>query len=383
MAPRTIAHVGKVKIKLNGRDHVYYLAWPNPSGGKQLLESTGHRATNDRQRAGESIPTVVKDLARKKLDQLTQPATGHHGQPAGVSISEALGEGIKRGCEGREDRKKQVYDQGDYFADWLEQYRPHIRYWVQVTPAVVQDYIEYHHKRGLKSKTLQHYISPITITANWFHFHVDPWLYPELRVRSEYLKKTKPKKQYLALEPALALLKVADAAENRGVYHTILLGCFAGLNIMETIRLTQENFDHAEGVLVINESKNQFRERAIPLLPMVADKVKDFAQVRKTNGDPASLLSIVQAMRTVINRASKAYPVHAEAFNSINPKDVRKTFVNLCREAKITGENIGAYVGHRPVGTTNTAYNEIEAIEHLRKTVIRPLDRYLKKQLKQ
>jgi len=377
MAPRTLTQIGKVKIKLNGRDGIYFLAWPNPHGGPQVLESTGHKASNERQLSGESIPVVVKELARKKLDEITQ--SGYADRIlTGIPVLMAFADPIKR-SKGAEDRKTQLFNFADYFHNWLEVHKPYIKFWREITPSVIHDYIEYQHERGLKPKTLKHYLSPISITANYWSAE-NPDLYRPLKIISPHLQeKRKPAKHYLTLKQAQLLLIEADKAANRGVYHTILLGCFAGLNIMEILRLSPDNFDLATCTLTITESKNQFRERTIPLLPMVAKNLKDFQRVAKATGEPATLLSIVQAVKVVIQWAAKAHPDHAAAFNAINPKDIRKTFVNVCREAGISGELIGAYVGHRPTSITNQVYNDLQHVEHMRDNVIKPLEKHIKK----
>jgi len=375
MTPRTIHRIGKIKIKINPRDWTYFVHYPNPQGGKPILESTGHKATTQAQRNGDSIPAPVKKIADARFNQLITGTTPKQKQNR-ITISQAFTEAIKRSMAGAEHRKNLISSSG-YFADWLELNHHEILYWDQITPRIILDYVDAKAESGVGPKTLRHYVSVITMTAAYWARN-EPENYREFKIISPHMKvKSKPEKNYLNLEQLQLLLKLCSESKNQSYYYAVLMGGFAGLNIKEVISLKRESFSGEFKTVTISEGKTAYRERSIPLLAFVTENVKGFQPLTRSTGGPAGYDTIGKGLRKLLNKAAILHKEHAQAFLSCDPKDMRKSFANLCVTAKVSRENLGYYIGHARKHMTDRVYAEYESHEYLQSQVLDPIEAML------
>lgn len=383
MSLKRVAEIGEVFIKIQSRDSRYYLSYPD-SSGRRITKSTGIKAETARQLEGGPPPAAVIKMARDVkeikgskystvLDSLKSPLIGD-------AINKAIAH-----SRGKEERRADLKRFRDYFLDWLLECRPRLKHWEQVTGVVVMDYLEYQHSRGVGPKSLKHYIGVLTMTASYWN-RLEPARYHPLRINSGYLvSEEPPEKHYLNSDQTMRLWGCANVRRNRAIPRLVVLGCFAGCNIKEIIRLQARDFDPATGLLHITRSKNKYRRRTIPLLPMVREwlaaelqgMAPDAMIVTNAQGFEATHHSAGLSLRRLLNSVSKDFK--DPAFSDMDPKDIRKTFINLCLEADVALSDIGAYAGHGPTSMTDRHYADTVRPDRLQRVVILPLASYLER----
>lgn len=382
MSLKTITKVGTVYIKIQSRDDRYYLVYRD-STGKPISKSTGIKAETARQLAGGPPPAGVMAMARDIRDILGSRFANVLDRLEGPFIGDAINKAIDHAKAKTEERRADLKRFRDYFVDWVLENKPHLSRWDQVTGEIVLDYVKYHHGRGVKPKSLQHYISILTLTANHWH-SLDSSRYHPLRVKSRYLDIDEPpEKQYLTASQTFHLLGCAYLRRNRAIPRAVMLGCFAGCNIKEIIRIQVRDVDLDAGTLSIRESKNKYRRRTIPLIPIlqawlaaeIHGQPADQYLVTNTQGFRATHHSVGLSLRRLLN--SVAQDFNEPAFKHLAPKDIRKTFVNLCVAADVALSDIAAYVGHGPAGMTGKHYADMMQPDRLQRTVTEPLQVYL------
>lgn len=343
--------------------------------------------------AGEAIPHEVRKRAGRKDAELSRPGISYQPRAGGPTIAEAMSEAIDRGRSKSDAWLVNLKATANYFGDFIELRYPELVHWEQIRPSHAYAYIEFQSANGVSAKTLRHYTTIITSTAKYWN-NEDPDRFRLIRLTHPLLtQKRKVPKKYLSPRQLALLLQYARQSENPGVLPAVMLGGYGGLNLAEIVRLDPSSFNHQAGTLTIRESKNEFRPRTIPLLPLVRAWAPGFRTIQKVNGEPATDDTLGKAVRRVMDRISRdlraraadcpcdaqknALEADAAAFDNVAPRNLRTTFINFCVGALIREEAIAAYVGHRHSLVTGEHYADFNQVGYLRALVLDPLQQYL------
>ncbi len=382
MTLRTVEKIGAVTIRIQSSDKRYYLVYRD-TAGKRLSKSTGIKAETEKQLAGITLPDEVKKMARELRDILGSRFSHVMDRMDGDLIGDAIRKAITHARAKTDDRRADLRRFEKYFINWLEGDGPNISYWEKVTGAVAQDYVKFLHDQGLKPKSIRHYIGVLTMTAK-NQARSDPRRYYPLVIQSGFLTdESTPEKNYINADQVALLWGCANMRVNRAIPRAVVLGCLVGCNIKEIIRLRVGDFDFTSNMLSIKLSKNKYRARSIPILPAVsawmAAELSRMAPealvVTNTEGFDATHHSVGLSLRRLLNSVAADFDIPAYA--DMDPKDVRKTFVNLCVKADVALSDYGAYIGHAPAGMTDKHYAELMDPDRLRRVVINRLALFL------
>lgn len=310
------------------------------------------------------------------------------------TIGEAMHEALKRGRAKSEAWQKNLENAASYFVGFMDLKHPEVQFWHQVSARHVYAYIEDQAGSGVASKTLKHYLTPILSTARYWH-NENPGLYQNFSITHPALAAPREiRKRYLSPAQMARLLDEAGKSANPGVYAAVMLGGYAGLNLAEIVRLDASSFDLEASTLRIEVSKNEFRPRTIPLLPIVAAWAPEFRPTVQVGGKPATNDSLGKAVRRVLNKIVRDIEseadglvgaeremllAEAKAFDELQPRDLRKSFANFCRAARVRQEATAAYLGHRQEIMTGLHYADFGELQYLREMVVAPVHEYLSK----
>ena len=337
--------------------------------GRKVIESVN---TTDIRHARKVAGARVDELQR--VADLSQ-VVGR--KDVGQAITEAI-EGYSRArSQGHRDNLEAW---GNRFLAWLvSTYRRPVVYWEEVTPSMLRAYIDSMAREGLSGQTILHYIKPMTLASRYME-ELDPDHYRPLRVRHPALKRAKPRKNYLTRAQIEALIQIAraetpEAARDRRknppapqAELALLLCGFCGLRIEEAARLTVADVDPVRGLVNIEDSKNEYSDRVIPVPKWLA------ARVVELGGGRAYLCPNVddtgpQSGKDVLSKRVSAIYKRG-GVEGVAPRDLRKSFINLAVEAEADVAATECYVGHRPSGIMRLHYADYAKVDLLRARVV-------------
>lgn len=337
--------------------------------GRTVIESTD---TPDIRHARKVASARVDELQR--VANLSQ-AVGR--KDVGQAITEAI-EGYSRArSQGHRDNLEAW---GNRFLAWLvATYRRPVVYWEEVTPSMLRAYIDSMARAGLSGQTILHYIKPMTLASRYME-ELDPDNYRPLRVRHPALTKPKPRKNYLTRAQIEALVQIAraetpEAAQDRRknppapqAEIALLLCGFCGLRIEEAARLRVADVDPVRGLVNIEDSKNEYSDRVIPVPIWLARRVVELGAGRVflcPNADDTA----PQSGKDVLSKRVLAIYKRG-GIEGVAPRDLRKSFINLAVEAEADVAATECYVGHRPNGIMRMHYADYAKVDLLRARVV-------------
>ena len=133
---------------------------------------------------------------------------------------------------------------------------------------------------------------------------------------------------------------------------TLLYGC--GLRIHEALQLNMEDIP-ASGQMLRVRGKGK-KERVVPLLPVVADKIKDYLQLSPFDKSfEKPLFMGIQGKRLNVSMAEKAITNYRRALGlpeSVTPHALRHSFATHLLEENADLRTIQELLGHASLSTT-------------------------------
>lgn len=362
MALRTVERIdGSVTIKSNCRDGTLHLTYWSPAAGRIVQRSA---QTRDLAAARKAARALAREIAAGR------PAATN--APALRGIHAAMADAIKYGRSRTDHHRENMADFANYFIEYLAVHHPGLRRWDQVTHAVLRAYVDHLITRGLKPKTIRHYCSPVTVASNFWH-RENPDIYRRLEIVHPYLSDgPAPAKHYLTGPQLAAALLVATPAPSPAARLAILLGGYAGLNLLEIASVRDTDLDLPAGTVTVTRAKTKFRPRTIPLLPLVVAGLRDILATRKVIRADGYLVPTLRGAPPT--DATFARPLHRTVFPAVGathaaPKDLRKSFVNLMVQAGVPDTAAAAYIGHSPATTLGRHYADLGRLDYLRREV--------------
>lgn len=187
---------------------------------------------------------------------------------------------------GQPENKKNQLRYAGYFIEWAE--RNDVRYWCEVRRQVVDTYVNFLVKRGLKRKTILNYLEPIRLAGRRLvesfpeHYH-NP--VQTLRLRGDLgldgmwreddgqdvlsLAEVMEFAEWLKSHPRGALLRPG-----------VLLSGVMGLRLREVVYLTWNSVDLVAGTVTIqaepgHKPKNTYSVRKLPMPKVVWDCLRE------------------------------------------------------------------------------------------------------------
>lgn len=127
-----------------------------------------------------------------------------------------------------------------------------------------------------------------------------------------------------------------------------------GMRIKELLDLTLDRIDLKNNTITIDQAKNKYSIRTIPINHAVLDVIKCFYN----NSADNKLFHITYAM----------YKRHIDSLFNHHPYDARHTFATKCNELNISKLSTQRIMGHKPDSILEETYTHI-TIEELQKSI--------------
>ena len=332
----------------------------------------------------ESVNTTdirhARKVASARVDELQRVAD--LGQAVGrKDVGQAITEAIEGYSRARTLKHKTDMERaGNRFLAWLvATYRRPVVYWDEVTPSMLRAYIDSMAREGLSGQTVRKYINPMTLASRYME-EQDPDNYRPLRVRHPAMATAKPRKDYLTRGQLETLLQIAraetpEAAQDRRknppapqAEIALLLCGFCGLRIREAARLRVADVDPMRGTVNVEDSKNLYSDRVIPVPVWLAARVVELGAGRvflfpnaTDTGPQTGEQDVSKRIAGLLRRAG---------IGGVVPRDLRKSFVNLCIVAGVDTGPLEAYIGHAPRGVMAAHYADFARLDLLRERVV-------------
>jgi integrase len=367
----------------------YYARWWDQSKGRAVEES---------------LRTASRDEARKLAKDKDATLRAFQGLPVAVrehldtapELAAALQEAIKarRRAKGLSDG--QTVNLGrfaQYWLDFMAGEFPSVRLWKDVRRRPhVTAYAEFLEGRGLSPVSVRHYLEPLSIASTYFSEEYEEIYRPLKVLRAAPLPKDEPAKHFLDAVRLDAAIARAEAENSPRAALGFMLGGWGGLNLREVIRLRADSFDFKAGTVRIEESKNRFRKRVVPLPSFVVDHVRAFIAGQAVR-DASGLLilppeggephdrHLYKPMKRILGLCAKAEAEERRKagiedsdgwrspYAEVAPKDCRKAFVNIAVAAGVERETLRRFIGHVPADVLSGHYEAFTA-ERFRAEVV-------------
>lgn len=305
-----------------------------------------------------------------------------------VPILEAMETAIRMSRSRTNDHRRNMVSFAHYFLSFLEQKYPGLRHWNDIRPNHVRDYIDAlaARPRKLSAVSIKHYVSVISLTSR--HYNRDcPELYHVINVSHPALVRTsKPEKNYLSVGDLKFAIGIARQMGEWRAELALYLGGFGGMNLQEIAMRSKGDFDFDEEIVTITKSKNKYRNRRIPMASFVSAAVAEIVRrcetgsdylVPRTDKHGAQVAGrhnlLANSLRDVYAECRRIRAEEGGLFPKLAPKDVRKTFVNICADCNVSDSDVEAYIGHSPKTVLQKHYKDSDRISYLREHVIAPV----------
>ncbi len=260
------------------------------------------------------------------------------------------------------------------FLAWLAEFRPGVTTWDQVDARTLGDYLHWCEGQGLAWDTIRQRWHSVRATSLYMH-KVYPARYSHV-AGAVKLRKTKGAKSapHVLLDAGEleALLEHAKQIRPDLAPVMMLMG-WAGLREMEAVSIRRQDVDWKRGTVSITTTsthapKNKNSHRVIPIPANVLQALREADSGAKiihpegflfltASGKPWSLYGISPALKRVVTSAGTATKIVALA--SFFPRLLRKTFINLARQARCDARILKTYIGHSAGDVLGENYEQI------------------------
>ena len=331
--------------------------------GKQFTvweETTGKWRVNGRNSDGsrkrERFPATDLAEAVQQGANVLYQLTTHPDHPQ-LDLAAAFEKAIAS-TGGEKEYKEDLRRRAGYFCDWSE--GQDVVLWHDLRFEHVRDYMQAGFNRGLKAKTVGHYLDPVRVTsrflsANWPDHYRD--ICSSLRIPAnagrDRLYRGEDGNPVLSFAEVLDFLGWLKGHPSADVLiPAVLLQGICGLQLREALRLRWFDVNLETGTITIQDHpeygervKNEYRVRRIPLPLLVREGLES---VQSKTGKVAPYEGNDKAFGKLLKYALLKWNPRCD----IAPKDLRNTLQTRAMEHAIDeGWNrylVDRYVGHAP-----------------------------------
>lgn len=261
----------------------------------------------------------------------------------------------------RERSRKDWLKTVEKFMVWLKKTHPLCTHWGLMNRQILREYLNRCYA-GKSANYRRLAMQPLLQTAAFMHREYD---FPAMGERLGIGNKLKNPPKMVYVQDVYSLL---DFLRKEGSHLEVgaALQGLAGLQLLEALRLTWSKVDLERGLIEISgETKNEYRNRVIPVCGRVLDALKRANQVRLARKD--KVLSLVEFV--VVGAKGQTYEDHPSysrqmgcAFRRWNPaiewapKDLRNCLPTFAKMEGIHGTIWEQYIGHAPGTVTDRHY---------------------------
>ncbi len=259
---------------------------------------------------------------------------------------------------GSAEHKRHQFEFADYFLRWCDQKR--LTHWRQLRLELLREYVNELIGRGLKAKTISHYLEPVRSTssflaANWPDEYRDicrPLRLPAHAGRDGVYRGDEGN-PVLSYKELLKFLEWLKGYEWKAILvPAVMLQGVCGLQLREALRLRWSDVDLQAGTITIQDHpefgervKNKYRVRCIPVPRIV---LKYLQQMNQGTATVVPYDRADKAYGKLLKRTLQNWKSDCE----LAPKDLRNTLQSHAIEhAADEGWNVhlvDRYVGHAP-----------------------------------
>jgi integrase len=309
----------------------------------------------------------------------------------GHLVGDAVMEAIKH-TDANERTRKDYWSRFTAFAEYLESNTPGIKAWSDVTPAVLENYIEASRKTGIAHDTLRQRVFVLRLAASYM---TRTYGYRPIASGIKLRRHDPPKAELEAKEAILTPVQyrslLAWLKENAPTIYAwaVLQGC-GGLRLLEAAYLREQDIDPVAKTITITETsahkpKNRHSYRCIPVCEAAIDALMtwiDGLKVRHNEGylflpSPAfhrpktgksaparvgalTVVTISKWWNEALTRARMAKGKRVELSPAFSPRRLRASFVTAMREAGADMMVLQKYIGHAPMTILSANYDKVD-----------------------
>lgn len=247
----------------------------------------------------------------------------------------------------------------EWFIGWLQATENMPNGWHKLLPVTVYQYIHHLIAQGHAPATIEHYTRPISMANNLFLENF-PLLGRRMSLFKHIPQANPPEPRPLSIRCLKTAIN-ASRVTNPAVCQVIALCGYAGLRIMEAVRLTSGSYDGDTLTICREDTKNRWSARQIP----ICDSLKIF------------LDSWIWVDTSGLSESNISHQI-GRVFKVTNcdhqPKDLRKTFDNWSVSCGVLLMDVQAYTGHRPGSVMERNYLQMRNVEYLRANVVEKIN---------
>ena len=294
----------------------------------------------------------------------------------GHTVKDAIIETVKH--TGANERTRADYlSRGNAFLDYLEANAKGVNGWGEVTPGVIENYLEWNRRKKVSHDSLRMRLFVLRLTDRYM-VRVYEGQYRRVTEGAKLGSKPKPKSEAEALgsilQPAEMRLLLSNIKEVSPMVHCWSgLQGLCGMRMMEAAYLREQDIDFAAATITVAESeahdpKNSASHRTIPVCAEVLEPLRNWIANLKVR-HPEGYLFSPQRNRSGRLKA-KSRETRAGAFTQdsikhlwadtlevcrgrglklpeeFTPRKLRSSFVTAIRGAGADHPTLQRYIGH-------------------------------------
>jgi hypothetical protein len=235
---------------------------------------------------------------------------------------------------------------------WRETQCADLQLWEHLLPGHVAEFHKWLHSRHAPA-TVNNYMNPLRKANTWVKLYRPDEDRRNLFVRNVIRAKHTPRPDRFLMpdQLAIAVIKARECGEP-ALVTALMFGGLAGLDIQEILGLSSKDIN--DSVLHVRGTKNDFRPRIIPMVPVLAQYASAWKQCFcampvKTDG------ALSHKARFVLDECAREQ--NDETFKMVTLHEAtRVTFTNMASQAGVDLEYLRAYIGHAPQSTLDKHY---------------------------
>lgn len=252
----------------------------------------------------------------------------------------------------RERSQQDWYRTVEKFMLWLSKKHPLCTHWEMMTRQILREYLSTFDGKSANYRRLT--MQPMLQTAGFMHREYEFINIGDRLGIGNKLKKTPPA---VFLEDVISFC--SHVKEHAPFIEAgVCLQGFAGLQMLEVLRLTWDKVDLEKGLIEISgEIKNEYRNRVIP----VSDRVLESLTSSKLNHSKSEFVLCGNRGQGFDDHCSYGRYVRRAMLDwnpeiDWAPKDLRNCLPTFAIMEGIHGTIWEQYIGHAPHGVTNRHY---------------------------
>ena len=261
------------------------------------------------------------------------------------------------------------------FLQWLEQNRPNVRTWADVTPGVLVAYLHGMQDAGLAFDTIRNALVPLKRAAAYWHGEHPERFRDVAKAAGRQLKVERGSYRPPRALDAGQLRALLDwTRENAPAMHPIAtLAGMAGLRLKEALYLRHRDIDRTAGTVTVtttpwHKPKTRASERTIPVPAAALEAVRAYLDAQPVQaagpdapvftdrrGRPLSPEGLTTRTGRTMREARKAMPW----LDGFMLRELRATFATLATQGGAPERLLQRYLGHQPPHILGRHYQAI------------------------